>query len=156
MVTIENLRSCEVFSGLTDEELNQILRFCHEERYEQDTIMFREGDMALTFYILRSGEISIQYVICPQPDYCQDARILLDEPGDFMGWSSLVKPSRLTASGYCVSDVDLVAIDSTKLNELMERDSHIGFAIMKELAGSINTRLKEAKGLTFQRTMGSL
>jgi len=156
MVTIENLRSCEVFSGLTDEELNQILRFCHEERCEQDTIMFREGDMALTFYILRSGEISIQYVICPQPDYCQDARILLDEPGDFMGWSSLVKPSRLTASGYCVSDVDLVAIDSTKLNELMERDSHIGFAIMKELAGSINTRLKEAKGLTFQRTMGSL
>ena len=156
MVTIENLRSCEVFSGLTDEELNQILPFCHEERYGQDTIMFREGDMALTFYILRSGEISIQYVICPQPDYCQDARILLDEPGDFMGWSSLVKPSRLTASGYCVSDVDLVAIDSTKLNELMERDSHIGFAIMKELAGSINTRLKEAKGLTFQRTMGSL
>jgi len=156
MITMDDLRTCEVLSELSDEELQEILSFCREEQYAKDAIMFHEGDEADTFYILRQGEISIQYVICPQPDYCQDARIVLDKPGDFMGWSSLVKPSRLTASGYCVTDIDLVAIDSAKLNDFMERDSHVGFVIMKELAGSINKRLKEAKGLTFQRTMGSL
>ncbi len=156
MVTIDALRKCEVFSELTDGELRKILPFCREERYEKDTIMFHEGDVADTFYILQDGQISIQYVICPQPDYCQDARILLDKPGDFMGWSSLVKPLRMTASGYCVTDIRLVAVNSEELNELMERDSHIGFAIMKELAGLINKRLKEAKGLTFQRIMGAL
>jgi CRP-like cAMP-binding protein len=80
----------------------------------------------------------------------------LDQPGDFMGWSSLVKPGRMTASGSCVTDIKLVAIDSRQLKELMEQNSHIGFVIMKELAGSINRRLKEAKGLTFKRIMGSL
>lgn len=156
MVTVDALRSCEVFSELTEEELLKMLPFCREESYEKDTIMFREGDEADTFYILQEGQISIQYVICPQPDYCQDARMLLDQPGDFMGWSSLVKPGRMTASGYCITDVQLVAIDGSKLKELIEQDSHMGFVIMKELAGSINRRLREAKGLTFQRIMGSL
>jgi CRP-like cAMP-binding protein len=156
MVEIDALRSCEVFSELTDEELQKILPFCREESYQKDTIMFREGDEADTFYILQDGKVSIQYVICPQPDYCQDARTLLDKRGDFMGWSSLVKPGRMTASGYCITDIQLVAIDSSKLKELIEQDSHMGFVIMKELAGSINKRLKEAKGLTFQRVMGSL
>jgi CRP/FNR family transcriptional regulator len=156
MPTIDALRSCDVFSELSDDELEKILPFCREESYEKDGIMFREGDEADTFYILQEGQISIQYVICPQPDYCQDARILLDQPGDFMGWSSLVKPGRMTASGYCLSDVRLLAIDSKKLKNLIEQDSHMGFVIMKELAGSINKRLREAKGLTFQRIMGSL
>lgn len=156
MITIDTLRTCEIFSELTDEELQQIIPFCREERYKKDTVMFSEGDEATTFYILQEGKVSLQYVICPQPDYCQDATILLDKPGDFMGWSSLVKPRRMTASGLCLTDVQLVAIDSKGLNELTQRDSHFGFVIMKELAGSINKRLKEAKGLTLQRLMGSL
>ena len=156
MVTIDTLRTCELFAELTDEELQQILPFCREEHHRKDEVMFSEGDEATAFYILMEGQVSLQYVICPQPDYCQDARILLDKPGDFMGWSSLVKPSRMTASGLCLTDVHLVDVDSKRVNELMERNSHIGFVILKELAGSLSRRLKDAKGLTLQRLMGSL
>jgi CRP/FNR family transcriptional regulator len=156
MITIDTLRTCGVFAELADEELQQILPFCREEQHLKDTKMFSEGDEATVFYILVGGTVSLQYVICPQPEYCQDARILLDKPGDFMGWSSLVRPSRMTASGLCLTDVQLVTIDGKRLNELMERDSHIGFVILKELAGSLNSRLKDAKGLTLQRLMGSL
>jgi CRP/FNR family cyclic AMP-dependent transcriptional regulator len=156
VVTVEDLRTCEVFSGLTDEELAQILPFCEEKSYTKDSRMFNEGDVADTFYILREGQVRLEYEICPQPDYCQDATLLLDRPGDFMGWSSLVKPRRLTAYGVCVTDIRVITIDGKRLNELMERDSHIGFVVVKELAGLINNRLKEAKGLTLRRMMGSL
>jgi CRP/FNR family cyclic AMP-dependent transcriptional regulator len=156
MITIDTLRTCEVFAELTDEELQRILPLCHEEQHPKDEVMFSEGDEATAFYILTEGQVSLQYVICPQPEYCQDARILLDKPGDYMGWSSLVKPSRMTASGLSLADVHLVAIDGKGLSELMERDSHMGFVILKELAGSLNKRLKDAKGLTLQRLMGSL
>ena len=156
MITIDDLRQCEVLAELTDEELQQILPMCREEQYPQGTLMFSEGDEATSFYVLKTGKVSLQYVICPQPEYCQDATTLLDRPGDYMGWSSLVKPRRMTASALCLSDVELIAIDSRQLNELMEQDGHIGFSVMKELAGSINKRLKDAKGLTLQRLMGSL
>jgi CRP/FNR family transcriptional regulator, cyclic AMP receptor protein len=156
VVTIQDLRACEVFSGLSDEELVQILPLCEERSYAKGSRVFDEGDVADTFYILQEGQVRLEYEICPQPDYCQDATILLDRPGDFMGWSSLVKPRRLTAYGVCVTDIRVVTIDSRRLNELMERDSHIGFVVVKELAGLINNRLKEAKGLTLRRIMGSL
>jgi len=156
MATIDLLRQCEVFADLTDEELQKILPFCREENYAKGTVLFNEGDEASAFYILQDGQVRLEYEICPQPDYCQDATILLDKPGDVMGWSSLVKPRRLTAFGHCVTDVRVVTIDSKALNELMEQDSHIGFVVMKALAGMINRRLKEAKGLTLRRIMGSL
>jgi len=156
MITVDILRMCTLFAELTDEELQQMLPFCRDEQYKKDTVMFNEGDEATVFYILLEGVVSLQYVICPQPDYCQDARTQLDQPGDFMGWSSLVKPRRMTASALCLTDVRLVALDSKRLNELMEQNSHIGFVILKELAGSLNKQLKDAKGLTLQRLMGSL
>jgi len=98
----------------------------------------------------------LQYEICPQPDACQDTTILVTKPGDIICWSALVKPRRLTASAYCVSDVQVIAIDGKALNRLMEQESHIGFVVMKELAGIINQRLKEARGLKLERTMGAL
>jgi len=156
MITVDVLHTCEIFSELTDHELEGLIPFCREERYAKSTVLFNEGDEANTFYILQEGQVSLQYEICPQPDYCQDATILLDKPGEVMGWSSLVKARRLTAFGYCVTDVRVIAIDSKALNELMEQESHIGFVIMKELAGMINKRLKEAKGLTLHRIMGAL
>ena len=156
MTSIEALRTCAVFSALTDAELERILPFSLEVSHPKGTLLFSEEDEARLFYIVLEGQVSLQYVICPQPDFCQDARILLDQPGDFFGWSALVKPSRMTASGLCLTDVRLVTISGPDLNDLLESDSHIGFEVMKALAGAISKRLREAKGLTLQRLMGSL
>ncbi|KPL20552.1 MAG: hypothetical protein AMJ93_11680, partial [Anaerolineae bacterium SM23_84] len=60
------------------------------------------------------------------------------------------------ASAYCASDVRLLAIDGKALSKVMEQDSHIGFVVMEELAGVIGQRLRQAKGLTFDRVMGVL
>jgi len=156
MISIGALRDCELFSELTEEELQEILPLCHVEHYPMNTLVFHEGDEANTLYVLQAGQVRLEYEICPQPDYCQDATILLDKAGDVMGWSSLVKPRRLTAYGYCVTDVQVLAIDSQVLNALMEQNAHVGFVIVKALASMINRRLKEAKGLTLRRIMGSL
>jgi CRP-like cAMP-binding protein len=118
MDILQALRDCEVFAELTDEELQQIVPLCREERHAKDSLVFREDEEAQTLYILQEG--------------------------------------RLTAFGHCLTDVRVIAVDSKALNELMEENSHIGFVIVKELAGIINHRLKDAKGLTLRRLMGSL
>ena len=156
MVTVESLKTSVLFCELEDEAVQRVIPLCREERFDKGTIVFSKGDEAKTLFILQEGKISLEYEICPQPDACQDTRILLDRPGDVMGWSSLVKPRRVTASAYCITDVRVIAIDSKGMNELMEQDSHIGFVVMKELAGMINYRLREAKDLHLPRIMGVL
>ena len=156
MVTVDALRTSPLFSELQDEELQKIVPLCREERYTKGTYIFSKGNEADTVYILREGKVRLEYEICPQPDACQDTRIPIDEPGDLVGWSALVKPRRLTASAYCASDVRVIAIDGRALSELMEHDSHMGFVVMKELAGVIGDRLRKAEELTFDRVMGAL
>lgn len=156
MVTAETLKTSQMFSELEDEDLHKILPLCHEEQYAKGSLIFCKGDEAKTVYVLKDGKVRLRYEICPQPDACQDTAILLDKPGDVICWSALVKPRRLTARAHCISDVRVIAIDGTGMNELMEQDNYIGFAVMKELAGLISQRLKEAKGLELGRTMGAL
>jgi len=156
MVAADILRTSELFSELEDEELQKIVPLCQEESCDKGTRIFSKGGEAKTLYILRDGSVRLNYEICPQPDACQDATILIDQPGDVIGWSALVNPRRLTASAYCASDVRLLAIDGKALSKVMEQDSHIGFVVMKELAGAIGQRLRQAKELTFDRVMGVL
>ncbi len=156
MITVETLKTSELFSELEDEALEKIIPLCREECYGQGALIFSKGDEANTLYILQDGKVDLEYEICPQPDACQDTRITIDQPGDVIGWSALVKPRRLTASAHCVSDVQLIAIDGKAINELMEKDAHIGFVVMKELAGIVSQRLRQAKELRLDRIMGVL
>lgn len=150
------LRSCELFRELDDNELAEILPLCHEVQFNEGQALFRGGQEARTFYVLRQGKVRLDYEICPQPDACQDAIIYLDTPGDLICWSALVRPHRLSASGHAITPVQAVAVDATRLNELMENNSHIGFVMLKALAGIISERLKTASGLTLGRRMGAL
>jgi len=156
MVTVDMLRRSKIFCDLEDKELEKIVPLCREKSYAEGALICTEGDEATTLHILKDGEVRLQYKICPQPDVCQNATILVDEPGYVACWSAVVKPRRLTASAHSMSNVKVIAIDGKGLNELMEQDSHIGFVVMKGLAEVISQRLKEAKELRLDRTMGAL
>ena len=156
MVTVEMLRRSKLFSELDDRELEKIIPLCNEECFAEGSAICTEGDRATTLYILEDGKVQLRYEICPQPDTCQNATILVDKPGHVTCWSALVRPRRLTASAHSISEVKLIAIEGKALNQLMEQDSHIGFVVMKGLAEVIGQRLKEARELKLARTMGAL
>jgi len=156
MVTVDALKACPLFSELEDEAVQKIIPLCREERHPKGAVIFTEGSKADTLFLLAKGEVTLRYEICPQPDACQDTTIPVETAGAVIGWSSLVKPRRLTASAHCLSDVQLIAIDGEALNDLLERDSHIGFVVMKQLAEVISERLRQAKELSFDRVMGMI
>lgn len=156
MVTVDALKACPLFSELEDEAVQKIIPLCREESYPKGAVIFTEGSRADTLFLLAKGEVTLRYEICPQPDGCQDTTIPVERAGAVIGWSSLVKPRRLTASAHCLSDVQLIAIDGEALNDLLERDSHIGFVVMKQLAEVISERLRQAKELSFDRKMGMI
>ena len=156
MAIADAIKASPLFSELEDEALQKIIPLCRGERHPKGSVIFTKGDEADTLYLLEEGKVRLEYVICPQPDACEDTTIPVEMAGAVIGWSALVKPRRLTASAYCVSDVQLIAIDGEALNDVLEQDSHIGFVVMKELAKVISDRLRQAKELNFDRVMGVL
>ena len=156
MVSTEALRTCELFDDLSEEELQEVAGVCREESHEGGCVIFAEGSEATTLYILQEGKVRLEYQICPQPDFCREIAIVLDRRGQVFGWSALVRPRRLTATARCVGGVTLIAIEVSDLNDIMEKNSHIGFEVMKKLAEVIASRLREAKRLVGERVMGIL
>lgn len=156
MISTEALRTCEIFEELSEEKLQELVRFCREESHEREYVIFAEDSEAETLYILQKGKIRLEYEICPKSDVCREITIVLDKRGQVFSWSALVSPRRLTATARCVGDVTLIAIEGSDLKGIMERDSHIGFVVMNKLAKVIASRLREAKKLIGERIMGML
>jgi CRP/FNR family cyclic AMP-dependent transcriptional regulator len=57
--TIEFLHHVDIFSLLTQEELNIVLTLLRKFRVGEGEVVFREGDKGNTLYIMISGKISI-------------------------------------------------------------------------------------------------
>jgi CRP/FNR family transcriptional regulator len=142
MVSIEALRGCELFGELNDAELGEMAALCREESYPAGATIFTEAEMAEDIYILQEGRVILQIQLHSMTQVSGDVTIEEVEPGHIFGWSALVKQRRLTASAQCLEDVRVVTMKGQALNELFEKNAHIGFVVMKRLADVISSRLR--------------
>ena len=62
--------------------------------------------------------------------------------GQVFGELSLVDKRSRSATAICEGDCELIAIDREKLAELFERDSRIGYIVMRNLAELLAGRLR--------------
>jgi CRP/FNR family cyclic AMP-dependent transcriptional regulator len=145
MVDVEILRCCELFPGLSDEELVRIAGIACEEEYQPGDLICAEQELADRLFILREGSVQVQVRLRSALRPGGEATIEEVEPGRVFGWSSLVKQRRFTASARALEPVKLLIIQAEDLNALFDRDKHIGFVVMKQLAEVIASRLRHTR-----------
>ena len=59
---VNSLRACQLFSGLSPEDLDQIARISTVRSVEKGAYLFHEGDPATGFYIVQRGAVNIHRV----------------------------------------------------------------------------------------------
>jgi CRP/FNR family cyclic AMP-dependent transcriptional regulator len=102
--------------------------------------LFREGDTAEHFYVLRRGRVAIE-VRTPARGVVLDT---LDD-GDVVGWSWMVPPYRWTFDARAVTDISAVAFDAACLRAKCEADPAIGYELTKRFVTVMNHRLQSAR-----------
>jgi len=55
----ETLRKCELFSGLSDEELNPIIELASVEEHEAGDTIYEQGNFGTKLYCLSKGQVSL-------------------------------------------------------------------------------------------------
>ena len=140
MISIEILKGFSLFSGLSETELAQISKLCRERTYEDDSVIFTIGGSATDIYMLRAGKVDIQIEF---KIYEREIRttVYTVGNGEIFGWSALVPPHRLSASARPQGKADVITINGKGLFELLEKESHIGYVVMKNLSALISSRL---------------
>ncbi len=110
-------------------------------QFERDTDIFREGEQASRFYVIRHGRVALE-TATPQ-----SGRLIIEtiEAGEVLGWSWLFSPYRWRFSGRALEPVRAIAVDGSCLREKCERDHDFGYAIMQRFASIIVERLHSTR-----------
>lgn len=145
MVSVDELCPCELFAGLSQEELAEIAAIVRRETYEAGDLICAERERAEQLYILCEGRVHVDIRLRSSLEPDGEMKLEGVEPGCVFGWSSLVKQRRFTASARALEGVTLLVIDADELNALFDRNPHIGFVVMKQLAEVIAGRLRRTR-----------
>jgi CRP/FNR family cyclic AMP-dependent transcriptional regulator len=139
MVSIEELRTFDIFGGLTDTELDSIRELAKKVEYGQGQRIFEEKSQATKLYLVLKGQVEIRM----RADKGHE-QMPIDTVGrgDIFGWSSVTEPYTLTAAAWTVEKSELLVLKGEDLRDLFKKNNHVGYLIMIEVASVISSRLR--------------
>jgi len=147
MIRVDALRRVEVFAGLNEQQLKELLGFCKEETYPPGAFLFREGQAADRYYILQTGKVALEMDVPLVPQGPPQAVTVevLDKPGQALGWSALVEPHVYTLSARCLEETQIIAMDGPTLRAWLDRECPLGYRVSMALNRIIADRLMETR-----------
>lgn len=125
------------FSGFSAEHAELIEGCARNRRFDPGQFIFREGDPADEFFLIRHGKVSLE-IAAPgkRPIVFQTIG-----PGDILGASWLVPPYRWMFDAQAVDLVRAIGINAVCLRDKCERDPVLGYDMMKRFLPVLVDRL---------------
>ena len=135
------LRGHKFFAGLEPDYLSLLAGCAANEVFPADSFLFREGDPAETFYLIREGKVALE-IAAPG----RGALVVqtLGE-GDVAGFSWLIAPHHWEFDGRAVERVRAVRMDGACLRGKCDADPRLGYDLMRRFAGLTATRLQATR-----------
>ena len=118
------LRSLSFFSHLSEPHLQALIHHTHFEQYEQDVMLFKEGDEADALYIVLFGSVAI-VVNSDEGDLNGDNEIELYTQGALFGELGLVRNQPRAAGAKATRSTGLLVLDKDKFQELLKSSPDI-------------------------------
>jgi len=135
------LKSVSIFKDTPDHILADLAPLMEEEEFEQNSIIFKEGDIGDSMFIIHEGEVKIH-------KGGTDLAILKDKEvfGELALFDAEVRSATVTANTDCI----LFRIDQEPFYELIENRPEVAKGFIKILCGRL--RAQNEKSVNTQRS----
>lgn len=141
-VECRELEVFELFKGFAEKQLKQLVNITRKKSFRMNTHVYEEGDRAKEMFLVSRGLISIRAIKAgDELAVAFEAR----ERGDLFGAACFMKAEQYTSTAVCLEETEVYAIDSDRLYELCEKDSELGYRLMKKVARLYFDRYETAK-----------
>lgn len=126
---------------LEAEHLKLIVGCASNVRFNADQFLFREGEEANQFYMIRQGKVA------PQISAAQRTAITVQTigEGEILGWSWLIPPYRWRFDARALELIRAIALDGKCLRTKSEEDHNLGYELMKRFSKVIAERLEATR-----------
>jgi CRP-like cAMP-binding protein len=139
METIENLlHDVPLFQGLTPGALELIAGCGSNVHFQEGELVFRDGDEADAFYVLRHGSVALETFVPARGPVTIETL----EAGEVLGWSWLFPPYRWHFDARAASPVRATSFDGACLRGKCESDPRLGYDLMSRFAQVVIERLQ--------------
>lgn len=142
METLERIiANHSFFAGLDGGFTNLMVSCASNVRFKAGDYIFKEGDPANTFYLIREGRVAVE-VFAPQHKPIIVATLGL---GEILGWSWLLPPYHWKNQARAVEDTRAIALDGKCLRTKCEQNHDLGYEVLKRFARIIEQRLEATR-----------
>ena len=131
------LQECPFFSGLSQAHLKLITANAKDVQFPERHYIFREGDPANEFYVIRGGLVSVEL---PIPTRGATTVQTVDK-GEVLGWSWVSPPYRWHFDARTLRRTHALVLDANWLRAKCEEDHGLGYEMLKRFVDLITTRL---------------
>lgn len=137
----ELLLAHPLFEGLDDETVEQLSGCAVNVHYDAEEYLFRTGESADRFYMLRHGAVSLD-VVGPG-----ERQLVVDTVGSggVVGISWAVPPYRWANDARATESTSAVALDATCLRARFETNPRVGYELLQRVVSAMADRLYSAR-----------
>jgi CRP/FNR family transcriptional regulator, cyclic AMP receptor protein len=125
------------FQGLAPDVIALISGCARNLRFDAGAYLFREGEPATEFYVLREGAVALEIGAPGRPP----AVVLTLGEGEIVGASWLAPPYRWTFDAQAVRAVRAIGINADCLRNKCNADHDLGYELMKRCLSMLVKRL---------------
>ena len=139
MVSLDFLKTVDIFKGLNDHQLNQLLAGGNQKEYQSGNRLFAEGQDSDRIWIVTAGRVDLRFDL-PGRATSEQNTIFSITAGNTLGWSSFVPPFKYKLSAYCATrSCKILQIKKEYLLNLFEEDVRMGYLVVSNLAAVAST-----------------
>ena len=132
------LGEARFFDGLRVETIELVSGCASNVQFDPGTTIFREGERADAFYLLRQGSVALETYVPARGS----VMIETIEAGDVLGWSWLFPPYRWHFDASALTAVRATAFDGKCLRGKCAADPALGYELVSRFAQTLIERLQ--------------
>ncbi|MGH7648522.1 MAG: cyclic nucleotide-binding domain-containing protein [Gemmatimonadaceae bacterium] len=136
--TIDVLRTLQIFSGLSDDELERVAELCEEKTYVSAEQIFREGEPGNRLFIVVEGEVRISRQI---PGAGEEALAVL-KAGSMFGEMAVFDRSERSTDAISHGGTRVITISRAEFEMLLDFHRDIAYKVLWSVVRVLSSRLR--------------
>jgi CRP-like cAMP-binding protein len=130
--------------GMKPRQLALLTSCAMTVHFNKGQVIFREGDLADRFYLIESGNVTLESTSGPD--------------GPLLGWSWMFPPHTWTFTARAAGPTTAIFFYGTTLREYCERDHTLGYELLKRMGSMMHQRMLAARNtlLAIKHRSGTL
>lgn len=143
---INTLRSCQLFVGLPQTDLEHIAEVAVVKSLEKGEYLFREGDPARGFYVVQRGAVNVHRVNAAGKEQI----IHIFRTGDSFAEVALASPTGYPADARVIEPTQVLLVQKEGILELVKRQPELALRMLGSMSSHLRVLVGQLEDLTLK------